>query len=467
MMWTKFLKVSILFFGVSFFVEAQEIEVEIPKKNISLNEFFIVALVINQTDNQKLNLSDFPVFKDFQQVGKPTTVTTTFGGSENTTQTLTMRYKARKEGTFKLPAFTMLVNEKETKILAMTVQVNAPKNPDLPSEIEIYEAMLDAEKLNPELADNKEDAFFALTSDKNEVFTGEGFTVTLALYVAENNKADLDAYKQGEQITRIISQLKPKNCWEEDFGIMEYEAVSLLINRKKYNTYTFYRASFFPINSQPVVFPKVSFVMLKYSNNRQKSDFVTFSTEEKKIIIKNLPPHPLREQVSTGNFRLEEEISNNQLKTGNSFRYNFSVVGAGNLSSLNLPKPVSDSIFDFFSPKIGQSISYSGNYISGSKTAYFQIIPKKAGKFALKNKFFWVYFNLQTQQYDTLRSTISINVLGENTQTPLIDPIYADIFKPSTPKNSLSNETVRVWASAFILCLLLATLVFTFVKNKP
>ena len=62
-----------------------------------------------------------------------------------------------------------------------------------------------------------------------------------------------------------------------------------------------------------------------FGRNRQE-DFKTFYSKPTVVKVKELPPHPLRDIVSVGNFKLEEDLSSAQIHTGNSFTYNFKVV---------------------------------------------------------------------------------------------------------------------------------------------
>ncbi len=455
---------------------AQDIKLELGKKTITMNDFFTITLSVVSDNNSKPDYSSFPNIKNLKKVGAPTLTVTTIGGLNSVTQSIIQRYKATREGVFNIKSFSIKVNKKVVYSDAAVLSVIQPKESDQPGEVELYEEMLKSVNTKQEFVDVKEDAFLALTIDKDEVYIGEGFTVTLALYVAESNKADIDSYKQGEQLAKIINKLKPANCWEEDFGIREYQAVPILLNKKKYNTYTFYRASFYPLNTSTIHFPKVGLTMIKYKIAKEETDekqatYTTFFTREQSVNVNNLPSHPLMEKISVGNFRLEEEITSGRATTGKSFKYIFKVTGEGNISAINLPVVASDSLFDFFPPQINQTIGFFGNQESGLKTSAYQIIPKKAGVYHLKNYFNWIFFNLKTNEYDTLRSGIKISVEGSDLQninlsTEKLDPVYEDILRPNHDKNiNLNRKTINTWGNMGLLILLLAVMVIIFVKN--
>ena len=458
------------------FAQTQEPKIEIGKKNITINDFFTITISTVGEKNIKPSYSTFPELGNLKKIGPPTLTTTTIGGANTITQSITQRYKALKDGNFAIKKFSITVNSKIITSDPFSIVVTPAKETDTPGEVELYEEMLKAVNSGQEFIDVKEDAFFALLVDKDEVYVGEGFTVTLALYVSESNKADIDSYKQGEQLAKIINKLKPANCWEEDFGIREYQAIPVILNKKKYNAYTFYRASFYPLNTSQVVFPKVGLTMIKYKISKEEleekqASFTTFYTEKKKVKVKNLPPHPLREQIIPGNFRLEEEITSAHAITGKSFKYNFRITGEGNISAINFNKIISDSLFDFYPPQINQTIGFFGNQESGFKTSSFQIIPKKAGEYKLNNYFNWIFFNLKTNNYDTLGSSIRIRVSGSDVQninipTEKLDPIYENIKKPTlSGQIFIEREVINKWGNLILLILLLAIMVITFAKK--
>ena len=56
-------------------------------------------------------------------------------------------------------------------------------------------------------------------------------------------------------------------------------------------------------------------------------DFETFYSKPLDIKVKELPNHPLKENVSVGNFKLIEKINTNNLTTGEDLNYEFEILG--------------------------------------------------------------------------------------------------------------------------------------------
>ena len=86
-----------------------------------------------------------------------------------------------------------------------------------------------------------------MTTSQDEVYLGEGFTATLAFYVAEENQAPLQFYDLGKQLTDILKLIKPSNAWEENFNIENINGSPVSINGENYTQYKIYQATFYPL----------------------------------------------------------------------------------------------------------------------------------------------------------------------------------------------------------------------------
>jgi hypothetical protein len=450
-MWRIFLIISIFFSTPIDHLFSQELRVEVPRRSISLDEFFTLNLTISPAPLSRPSYTNFPELKGLVKVGVPTTSTTLEG--EASSLSITQRYKALAEGSYSQVAASMKFGDKVLLIPAFQLGVGPKKNSNQASEIEVYEELLRLENRR-EFVEVKDDAFLDLSISKKEVFVGEGVTVALSLFVAENNRADLEIYQQAQQLSRLIAKLKPVNCWEEDYGIREFQAISMVINRKKYNVYPFYKATFYPFNNKSLVFPMLKLKMLKYKVDREtgerQSAYKVFSSRAARVKVKDLPSHPLREQVPVGDFRLDEQISFGQVQTGQGVKYNFRIHGEGNLRALTLTPLRSDSLFDLYPPTVRQTIYYTATQITGSKLFSFQLVAKKAGEYPLQHYFFLPYFNSRLCHCDTLHSQIRLKVKGEdlknlNLISQETEPVYA------TPKPILfvTTKLYAGWEMSF------------------
>jgi len=453
---------------------AQNIKLVLGPSEIGENQAWTITINVN---NETLKSYDnFPDIDGFRKRGTSTqSQTSIINGSVSSTQSVIMTYSPLQQGTFTVPAFKMKVNGVALSSQGKTVKVGPAIQAQYNDPFNRPSAFGRGET---EFVDIKEDALLALTTNKNEVYVGEGFTTTLSFLVADNNRAPMQFYELGKQLSEILKKLKPASCWEENFNIENIEAESIQINGKGYSQYKIYQATYYPLNAQPIILPSVSLEMIKYrvaknpsffGQNRQE-DFKTFSSQRKTIKVKELPPHPLKNQVAVGDYRLEERIATSLVKTGQSIGYEFNISGEGNISSIEKPIVKKDSIFDFYEPNVRQSINRNKGRVTGLKSFSYFMIPKEPGEYQLKDYFKWVFFNPRTAKYDTLKSKQVITVSGESQQYQAIESGDGGSFydRIETADSMLQSSSANTWidisANVFILIVLGASAYLMFKK---
>lgn len=468
------LTICTIFCIIGFRTYAQQASIQLGPDEIALNEPFTITITVE--NDQLRTYGQFPDIPGFSKRGTSSSSSTNIiNGKVSSRQSIIQNYVANAEGTYQLEPFTMEINGKEVQSPGKTIRVGPPaqqRNRVDPFSRDPFENFFERPDRAEEYVDIKEDAFLALTTSKNQVYVGEGFTVTLAFYVAEDNRAPLQFYEPAKQLSDILKDLKPSNCWEENYNIDNLNAESVVINNKRYSQYKIYQATYYPLNLDQISFPQVSFRMIKYKvaknpsffgRNRQE-DFKTFYTKPQVVIVKDLPPHPLKDQVSVGNYKLKETVSDENLETGRSFNYSFTIYGEGNISAITRPEPESDRIFEIYPPNIRQNINRGNNRVTGDKTFNYYIIPDEPGEYALGDYFSWIYFNPVTHTYDTLTSDVTVRVTGESKRNDQIQSNDLGTFydQIEIENNRLSNlhrdQWVKTFANLFILIMLGASI---------
>ncbi len=451
--------------------------IQLGEKNIALNTPFAITVLIKTTPETPMPVCKFPEIKGFSKRNFSKTIArSVVAGQQVMTYTLVQNYLASKEGTYKLPTLKLMVDEWELKTEPCVVTVSKPV--EVSGENLTEEAPLDFSELideqNKEALPLKDNAFLSLSTNKTTPYVGESFTLTLAFYVAENNATDLQFHQNDVQIPALIKRLKPQSCWEENFGLTEPQIATVKINGRNYTQYKYYQATFYPLNAKAIVLPSVSLRLMKDANaDKAKASFISFSSKSITIQPKELPAHPLKQQISVGTFSMKENISQTNSQTGKSIDYQLQISGDGNISEIRLPDTKNDSIFDFFQPDINTTTSPQGNKIIGTKSYTFHIIPKQAGNFAMAKYFQWIYFNTQTGKYDTLVPKASIRISGKtiNTvDTPMPDnvSVFEGLDKIVTAEET--SDIIKVLkdeANIFIVIMLIGMMyVFLPVSKK-
>lgn len=452
---------------------SQDVAIKLGENEIGINQYFTVTI---QVENDRLKqYSDFPSIEGFIKRGTSSSTTTNYvNGKMTSTQSLTQNYQSSEKGTFILEPFSITINGKAVESEGLQINVGeAVQRQGRPGHAsrDPFQEFFGRKSDANEFVDIKADAFVALSVDKKEVFVGQGFTATLAFYVAEANRAEMRFYDLANQITEIVKTVKPPGCWEENFSIDQISGDPVTIGNRKYTRYKIYQTAYYPLTKQDIKFPSIGLKMIKYKvaknpsffgRNRQE-DYETFYSKEKMVKVKELPPHPLRDQVAVGNYRLEEQISTKELETGQSFTYNFNIVGEGNVTAIEPPKPASESDFDFYAPNVTQQVNRAGGKVRGVKKFNFYAIPNEPGGYKLSDYFSWIFFNPETESYDTLSSNYSIKVTGESRKNlSIASNDLGDFYDQiGNANNQLKSIDGNNWITIIVNIFIALTLVFT------
>lgn len=463
-------------------LRAQEISIELGPDEIGENQAWTITIKVSNGRLQ--SYGNFPELDNFQMRGTSSSSSTQIiNGQVSSSQSITMSYVPTRQGTFRIPPFEIKVNDELIAAAGKTVKVGPPvqarqRNDPFRNFFGHDPAENSGETREPEFIDVKDDAFLALTTDKKEVFVGEGFGATLSFYVADKNRAPLQFYDLGKQLSGILKKIRPENAWEENFNIENINGEPVEIKGQPYTQYKIYQGLFYPLNAEPIRFPSVGLKMIKYQvaknpsffGQNRKETFKTFYSKPKTVEVKKLPEHPLSDQVAVGDYRLDERISTRQLETGQSFSYQFNIYGEGNISAINEPNVDGGKQFDFYDPNMKQDINRRRDQVIGSKSFDYFGIPKEPGRYELGDYFSWIFFNPETVEYDTLRSELVVEVTGESKRNESIQSndlgsFYDQIaFKNNELRRTDSFEWVQIFGNIFILAMLATTAVIIFKK---
>lgn len=473
----KFLVITFIL-GLSYVSQAQDIEVELGPDEVGVNQLFFIKVTIKNANLK--NYSDFPQIDGFAKRGTSSSSSSSnINGRVTREQSIVQRYQPLEQGTFTVPAFSIDVNGKTLNSPGKKVTVT----PAVQRQQDPMDALFNRRGRNrqnkpPEFVDVKEDAFLALTTDKDEVYVGEGFTMTFAFYVADANRAPLQFNEAGKQLSSILKEIRPESCWEENFNIENIYGERVNVGSKSYTRYKIYQAAYYPLNLETINFPSVPFEMIKYrvakspsyfGRDRQE-DFKTFYSRKKSVKVKALPPHPLKDAVAVGDFQLDENINKQTLETGTSFTYNFNIYGEGNISGISEPVIPKDKQIDFYPPNSTQDINRSNERVTGSKKYGYYGIPNEPGTYDMKDYFSWIFFNPETAKYDTLQSKISFEVTGEskknvNISSTDLGSFYDGIDLESNEFMTIGEDKTPMVLANILIIAMLAGAGFLFFKK--
>lgn len=459
--------IILCFFGTCYAQVADEnISIELGKKTLSLDQPFIISVVLSNAESRPSII--FPEINGLEKRSKSATSTiNSVDGKKIVIQTISQEYFASKAGNYLIPEFVITVYGSRVKSEETMVVFSQGSSAldDL--------AAIENEGVEADLENINEGIFLSVQTDKKSVYIREGFAVRISLYISENAPVEMEFYQFNRQLQSILKKVRPENCWEENIGLEEIVRRKVKIRGKAYTEYNMYQSRLFPITSDHIVLPSISLDMLVVDNsnavNVEKKVVRTFRSKASTVMVKQLPNHPLRDQVAVGLYNLREKLSSELVFPGESVRYMFKVEGTGNIAAISPPVIQSNSSFDIYPPEVSQVIKRSYQNVIGEKTFDYFVVPRKDGDFSLSRYFQWIYFNLGTEKYDTLRSSRKLQVKGEdyklaNFSLSGSSGLYDNLESLDSNKKTIDYKRILKDVTNAIVIVLLLVMVWVFRK---
>jgi hypothetical protein len=446
-----------------------EISVETGKLNLAINQPFILSVVVKNKINRPS--VQFPELAGLEKRSASATSTTnTISGKTVLIQTISQQYYALQEGEYEIPSFTITVDGAKVRSEGLTLLFKKGDKEAVSTD----KVTQESEIISPEEEIAVDDVFLSVRTSKSSVYVREGFAVRLSIYVAKSAPIEMDFYQLDMQLQSILKKLRPATCWEENVGIEEIIQRDVSIRGQKYTEYQMYQAMFFPFTLQTVPFPAVGLDMLVLDSRSavagKKKSIKTFYSKPVRVLVKPLPPHPLRDQVAVGTYDLQEQITKETLSSGESLRYLFTIKGEGNLATITPPDVQSGKAFDFYPPDVNQTVRRSYEKVSGEKTFDYFIVAKQKGTYPLGRFFQWIYFDPRRSRYDTLRSSRTITVVGENLSSVGLGErgrsIYDNIEELDTTGGFVDYQAITRNLTNLVVLSLLGLVIWIFRKQK-
>ncbi|MEB2786104.1 BatD family protein [Algoriphagus persicinus] len=454
-------------FLISASASAQDVLIELGSAEIGLNETFTIKVTLS---NEKIKSYDqFPDIPSFQKQGiSQSSSMNLINGQMSSSNSIIQYYKPSRKGEFTLSSFDLTINGQaySSNGKKITVGDAASATNGRGTATDPFADFFGRSAVeDPEYVEMEDDAFFSVSVDKEEIYQGEGFNLSLAFYMSESNQAQFNFHQAGRQLDDVLKKVKPTNAWEENFNISNIDPEQVIINGKRWTKFKVYEATFFPFSEGEILIPRIPWEMIKYKiaknptffgANRQE-DYKTFYSSPKTIKVKPLPPHPLKNEVSVGSFQLRENITSIEVETGQGFDYNFGISGIGNINAISAPKRIPTANLNTYDPNVRQQINRGYGRVSGIKEFNYYITINEAREVDLGKNFEWVYFDPERVVYDTLRPQAKISVVGESKVNQAISNqrlggLYDRI---STEDNRFLNEKYKYYFTVSINVLLL------------
>ncbi len=443
---------------------AMTVTTQIGSKSIPQDENFILSFTLTSVENASASLPTykFPELLNFKKQGvSRAKASKSMNGQMVNSYTFSQYYQPDKPGNFEITNEGIEVSNQTYRLEPFTIVVS----PAVDTE-EFTEELLPSELI---LTSN--DPFFVVTSNILKPFVGQGFTLKMSFFVPESNTQEFEFDHNDIQIPALISKMKPKFCWEENFGITTEQILKVSINKKRYTEYRFFQATYFALQNQKIQIPALKLRVM--SLNRKGLEAVKkpifFTSAPIEIKLRDLPHHPLSGKVPVGNFQLKENISSSMTKTGQPIMYTANLLGDGNGGLWDNKSPESDYFLNFEPISVQTTVAPFQEKMFGNKTDKIQIIPKQPGKFVMSHYFNWIYFNVKAEQFDTLKSKIVLDITGNSSDRLLnTGQDENEVYRGIENKKTLDVTWAKWvnWSQLVNLILIFLTIVIAFLVWK-
>ena len=445
---------------------AMTVTTQIGSKSIAQDENFILSFTLTSVENASTSLPTykFPELLNFKKQGvSRAKASQSINGQMVNSYTFSQYYLPDKPGNFEITNEWIEVGNQTYRLEPFIIIVS----PAVDAE-EFTEELLPSELI---LTSN--DPFFIITSNIIKPFVGQGFTLKMSFFVPESNTQEFEFDHNDIQIPALISKMKPKFCWEENFGITTEQILKVSINKKRYTEYRFFQATYFALANQKIQIPALKFIVMSLNRKGLEATKkpIFFTSTPVEIKLRDLPHHPLSGKVPVGNFQLKENISSSISNTGQPIMYTANLLGDGNGVLWDNKSPESDYFMNFEPISVQTTVAPFQEKMFGNKTDKIQIIPKQPGKFVLSHYFNWIYFNVKTEQFDTLKSKIVLDIRGNSSDRLLnTGQDENEVYRGIENKKTLDVTWARWvnWSQLVNLILIFLTIVIAFlVWKKP
>jgi len=359
--------IALLFSTGVLFAQGPVIEAAVNKSTVEVGEVFTYQIIANQ---------DCPVtapdFGELEVVGGPdkgyssSSVTVNNVTKNENQYTLTFHLRANKKGTYNIPPASMKCKLKKVnsgQSIAITVTGSGSGNNQTATSSGSY--------------------FFKITSDKNSVYVGEPFVLTLKFY-STKKPSQIEAIENGNASGIYRKDLNPNR--------LNYTMTQENIKGAKYYVLELKQELCIPERAGKITIEPY------YASLLHSVDLFTTIREDGKsnsltIDVKKLPADtPEDFNGLVGKFNLIHTIDKTSLTEGEALEFNLEISGTGNFNGFDEPKLKLPSSFMVIDPEVTDETSVSSQGIKGKINYQYFITPTEEGDFEI-SPFSFSYFD--------------------------------------------------------------------------
>lgn len=403
---------TIIFLGAAAMVAQTSFQAIPPRNAIAGNKFYVTYRLSNAegTDLNAPPVAGCTLLNPRPGVSTSQSYQVINGqATSSSTVEYNFMYKADKEGTFTIPAASIMANGKKYTSAEVKFTVLPADRASQAQQGGYYgygQSQVHVDDLasqdNTSKPISKDDVFVRMILNKSHAYEQEAVECTIKLYT---------------KYQRINSFMMTQPPTFDGFLIEELDTQSALnavenYNGQNYVTAVLKKCIIFPQKSGKLTISSgkydLSVVQLERVNNgyfisaRPVEKQVHLQPYSQSVNITPLPePRPAGFDNAVGVFTFESRMNPTALKTGEAASLEYIITGTGNIKYLHEPKPEIPAEFEQFTPKTDYRTRVTGANVTGTMQTEYTLVPQSVGKFKIPEQKF-IYFDPSKKQYVTL-----------------------------------------------------------------
>ena len=373
---------------------------------VVMGQTFRLAYTVN-THNAKSfrlgNITDFDILSGPNQSSSSSTSIINGQRTSSKSLTFTCILRPKKEGTYTIPAATIVAEGKQMSSKELTVKVLPP---DQKAQAGSQGTATASSQTTGQISND--DLFIVATVNKKKVYEQEAILLTYKIYTTVNltnmtgKMPDLKGFH-----TQEVEM--PKGGRE--FQLEHYKG-------RNYRTMVYSQYVLFPQQSGQLEIPSITFEGTVAQQVRNYDPFEAFfnggssyvnvqkpiQTPKLTIDVSPLPSgKPASFGGAVGDFSISSSISTTELKENEAVTLKVIISGTGNMKLIKTPEVNFPADFEVYDPKVDNKFTLKAGGLSGNKVIEYLAIPRYNGNYTIPSVEF-AYFDIKSGAYKTLKT---------------------------------------------------------------
>ncbi len=389
-------------------VSAQQVELvtSVSKNKLGVTQRLRIEFKVN-----KQGADNFvpPNFENFEVLAGPSSSISQswVNGQFSYSQAYIYIIKPKKVGTFVIPAATIeyrgeIIKSNTVKVTVLSAS-EIPKDPNDPAYIAAENVHLVTEISN------------------RTPYVGEGIYVEYKLYFS---------HSIGFSNSRINDIPQYNGFWNQDIEVQSNLPKNTRYKGEEYRYITLKRALLIPQRSGELIIEPLNMdIVVNVPTGR--GDFFgnaitrrvnhRTSSKNKTVIVKQLPldGKPVNFTGAVGEFDFLVSTTKDILRANETTQIILQVSGKGNLKLFEIPKIVTPSELEVYTPEHKESVRTTLRGLSGRISDSYTVVPEYKGKYPIPEVSF-SYFSLADEKYHTITSEPLIIDVAEGKSLPSV-----------------------------------------------